>query len=312
MTKQIITAMAMTGMLGIAQSPVSSDAVPTHMIVTVDATHGKAVPELKLEDVMVFQGKDRLRITDWTALQGERAGLELFILIDDASAETLGSQLVDLREFIGDQPASTSIGIGYMHNGITEVVQSLTADHAKAAKAFRLPFGSIAAGASPYLSLCDLIEKWPSSTARREVLMISSGADPLGGFGATNPYLDIAVEHAQLGGVIVYAIYTPAAGHASHSFFQVNWGQNYLAQLAEETGGESHMLGFAPAVSFEPYLREVAENLKHQYSVDFLSKPIDKPALVPVRFTTEVPHAEIVAARKAFVWPDSPTTGGDR
>lgn len=311
MTKQILTAIAMAGMLGIAQERVSTRSVPVHMVVTVEAVHGKDIPELKREDVVALQDKDPVPVTEWIALRGEQAGLDLYILIDDASAWGLGSQLADLREFIGDQPASASIGIGYMHNGIADIVQSLTADHGEAAKALRLPFGSIAVGASPYISLSDLIKKWPPSNARKEVLMISSGADPLGGFGVTNPYLDMAIEYAQLAGVIVYAIYTPGAGHAGHSFLQINWGQNYLAQLAEETGGESHMLGFAQPVFFAPYLRDVAENLKHQYSVGFLVAPLDKPALVPVRFITAAPNAEIVAAPKVFVWPNTPITGGD-
>ncbi len=314
MFKQIFTtAIAMTGMLAIAQEPRSSgSSVPVQMVVTVDAAHGKDVPLLQREDVMVFQGKDRLRVTDWTALKGEQAGLELFVLIDDASAGSLGIQLADLREFIGAQPAATSIGIGYMHNGSAEIAQTPTSDHGKAAKALRLPFGRIAEGASPYLALEDLIKKWPSASARREVLLISSGVDPLGGFGPTNPYLDTAIGHAQRAGIIVYAIYTPRAGHGGHSFWQMSWGQNHLAQLSEETGGESYMLGFGAPVALAPYLREVAENLTRQYSVSFLAKPPAKPGFVPVRFSSEVPNAEIIAAPKVYVAPERPPSGDER
>ena len=74
----------------------------------------------------------------------------------------------------------------------------------------------------------------------------------------------------------MYAIYTPSAGHFGHSFWRLNWGQNHLAQIAEETGGESYMLGFGPPVSFAPYLTEVAEHLAHQYLVTFLIKPGEK------------------------------------
>jgi hypothetical protein len=309
MTKQIIFTMAATGMLAFALQPASDPGVPTQMTVTVDAVYGKKIPDLKREDVMVFQGKDRLRVTEWTPLQGERAGLELFILIDDASAVGLGSQFDDLREFIGNQPFSTLIGIGYMHNGVAEIVQNLTEDHAKAARALRLPWGIGAVGVSPYLAVSDLVRKWPQSDVRREVLMISSGADPLGGFGAVNPYLDIAIEYAQLGGIIVYAIYSPQAGHGGHSFLLTNSGQNYLARLAEETGGESYMLGFSAAVSFAPYLQDVAESLRHQYLISFISKPFDKPTLTSVRFATEVADVQIIAASKVLVWPDTPTSG---
>jgi len=300
-----IAVLATTGMLGIAQ-----DRIPIHMTVTVEAPRGKDVPELKREDVMVYQGKERVAVTEWTPLKGAQDGLELFILIDDASAVSLGSQLADLREFITAQPASMLIGIGFIHNDIADISQNLTLDHAKVAQALRLPFGSIAAGASPYLALTDLIKKWSSCCVRREVLLISSGIDALGGFGPTNPYLDSAIERAQQAGLIVYAIYTPGTGHGGHSLWRMNSGQNHLAQLTEETGGESFMLGFGPPVSFAPYLRDLADHLANQYSVSFLAKPVRKPGLVPVRFSTEVPNAEIIAAPKVEVSPEPRPSGG--
>lgn len=39
--------------------------------------------------------------------------------------------------------------------------------------------------------------------------MVTSGIDPLGGFGPTNPYLETAIDDAQRHGVIVYTIYEP-------------------------------------------------------------------------------------------------------
>jgi len=249
---------------------------------------------------MVSQKKERLRVTDLVPCQGNDASLELFILLDDASGLSLGSQLSDLRQFIEAQPPTTSIGIGYMRNGTVEVVQDLTPDHSRAAKALRLPFGSPGVMPSPFLALSDLIKRWPASPARHEVVMVSSGIDPLGG-GLTNPYLDASIEHAQRAGIPVYAIYTPAAGHSGHSYWRLNWGQNHLAQLSEETGGESYMLGFGPAVSFAPYLAEIGEHLAHQYVVKFLIGPGKKAGFEPVRVTTEVPNAEIVSAGKVYV-----------
>lgn len=296
--QSFIVLMAMAGMLGIAQ-----DKVPVSMTVSVEATHGKNVPELTREDVMVFQGKQRLDVTAWTALKGEHAALELFVLIDDASAMSLGTQLTDLREFIAAQPPSTLIGVGFMHNGIADVKQDLTSDHAKAVQALRLPMGRISAGASPYLALSDLMKKWPTCCVRRELLLVSSGADPLGGTGPMNPYLDTAIEQAQRAGVMVYTIYTPGVGHTGHSFWRENWGQNHLAQLAEETGGEAYMLGFGTPVSFAPYLRDIGERFTHQYSVTFLTKAPAKAGFVSVRFATEAPDAEIVAAPRVYVSP---------
>ena len=294
------TSLAMGSILLLAQEKVPAPAVPARMIVTVEARHDKEVPVLNQGDVMVFQKNERLRVTDLAPYQGNHAALELFILIDDASATSLGSQLNDLRQFIDTQPPEASIGIGYMRNGAVSIAQSLTADHSMAAKALRLPLGSPGVDPSPFLALSDLIKLWPGSPARHEVLFVTSGVDPLGG-ALLNPYLDAAIEHAQRAGIVVYAIYTPNAGHFGHSFYQINWGQNHLAQIAEETGGEAYMLGFGPPVSFEPYLKEVADHLAHQYLVSFLVRPQGKAGFQSVRLTTEVPNAELVAADKVYV-----------
>jgi hypothetical protein len=295
------TVLAASSMFMLAQEEPPAPTVPVNMTITVESRHDKEkVPELNREDVMVFQKNQRLHVTNLVVCRGENAALELFILIDDASSWTLGSQLDDIRHFIEAQPSTTSIGIGYMRNAAVDILQNLTTDHTKAARALRLPFGSPGVMPSPYLSLSDLIKRWPASQARREVLLVSSGIDLLGGTLA-NPYLDSAIEHAQRAGVIVYAIYTPAAGHWRHSYWHMNWGQNHLAQITEETGGEAYMLGFGPPVSFAPYLAEVAEHLAHQYIVTFLIKAGDKPGFQGVRLTTEVPNADLVTAGRVYV-----------
>jgi hypothetical protein len=191
--------------------------VPVHLTVTVEARHGKDVPVLKQGDVMVFQKNERLQVTDLVPSQGDCAALQMFILIDDASGMSLGSHLNDLRQFIETQPGATSIGIGYMRNAMVEIVQNLTADHSKAAKALRLPLGFPGVMPSPFLALSDLIKRWPASPARHEVLLVTSGSDPLGG-GIADPYLGAAIEHAQRAGIVVYAIYAPAAGTAGTVF----------------------------------------------------------------------------------------------
>jgi hypothetical protein len=270
------------------------------MVVTAEARHGKEVPALGAQDVMAFQKNKRLAVSDLIACRGDHAALELFILIDDASSTQLGMQLDDLRHFIETQPPSTSTGIGYMQNGTVRIAQNLTGDHSRAAKALRLPVGYPGVSPSPFLSLSDLIKQWPASGARHEVVLMSSGIDPLGGE-EVNPYLDSAIHDAQRAGVIVYTIYTPAAGHFGHSFWRINWGQNHLSQIADETGGESYMIGFGPAVAFAPYLNEIAGHLANQYVVKFLIPPEKKAGLQPVRFATEVPNADIVSARMVYV-----------
>ena len=103
--------------------------------------------------------------------------------------------------------------MAYMQNGMAEIVQDLTSDHAAAAKALRLADGSRGANASPYFSLSDLIKRWPASSARREVVMVSDGIDRYYGTGdLQDPYVDAAIDDAQRAGIVVSAIYTPGPG----------------------------------------------------------------------------------------------------
>jgi hypothetical protein len=276
--------------------------VPVHMVVTVEARHGTTPPEITREDVMVYEGHDRDRVTDWVPGQGEHAALEFFILIDDGASLSLGSQLEDIRQFINAQPATTKIGIAYMQNGVARVLQNPTSDHAQAAKALRLPLGVIGADASPYFSLQDLIKRWPQSTARREVFMVTDGVDWFGGTMAEDPYVDAAITDAQRAGVIVFDIYMPGRGHAAHSYWRYYWGQIYLSRLADETGGEAYYIGFTGApITFTPYLDAVTQKLNHQYFLGFLAKAEKKAGMRRIRLQTEIPNAELVAASQVYV-----------
>jgi hypothetical protein len=273
------------------------------MVVTAEPHHGSSVPAVNREDVMVFDEKDRDTVTEWIPAQGDHAGLELFILLDDGSSTNLGSQLEDIRKFIGAQQASTKIGIAYMQNGTGKIVQDLTTDHEQAAKALRLPLGARGANGSPYFSLSDLIKHWPASSARREVLMASDGIDLYYGSGdLMDPYLNEAIGDAQRAKVLVSAIYTPGVGHFGHDYWQTYWGQLYLAQVADRTGGESYYIGFnGPPVSFAPYLDDLALRLSHQYLLTFLAKPPKKAGFQPVKLRTEVPNVDLVSADRVWV-----------
>jgi hypothetical protein len=273
--------------------------------VTVEPKHGSNVPVITRDDVMVHQGKDRDQVTDWTPAQGDRAALELFILIDDDANTSLGSQLEDIRQFINAQPSTTKIGVAYMQNGIARVAQEPTSDHAQAAKALRLPMGAGGANASPYFSLSDLVKKWPTGAERREVLMVSDGIDRYYGEGdLEDPYLQAALDDAGKAGIVVSAIYTPGVGHYGHSYWQNYWGQIYLSQLADKTGGEAYYIGFTGApVTFAPYLDDVARRLAHQYFLGFLAKPEKKSGWQQIRLSTEIPNVDLVSAGRVYVSP---------
>ena len=280
-----------------------SGGIPVHTVVTVEARHGSNPPAVNREDVMVTEGHDRDPVTEWVPAQGDHAALEFFILIDDSSNATLGTQLDDLRKFIDGQPATAKIGIAYIQNGMALIVQNLTSDHEQAAKSLRLPLGRGSGEASPYFSLSDPVKRWPASSARREVLMVSNGIDLYyGQADLLDPYLDAAIHDAERGGIVVSAIYTPAAGHLGHSYWLDYWGQLYLAQLAEKTGGESYYIGFTGApVTFVPYLEDVAQRLNHQYFLTFLAKPPKKSGFQRVKIRTEVSNADLVGPAEVWV-----------
>jgi hypothetical protein len=305
--KYLSAAVALTIMLGLA-TPYSASAqdnnsaqpgVPVQMVVTVQARKGKTVPEVTKEDAMVHQGRDRRKTLDWVPLQGERAGLQLFLLIDDSANFSLGSKLDEIRDFIQAQPASTKVGVAYMQNGTARVLQELTNDHAAAAKAIRLPLGSAGGGASPYFSLQDLIKRWPDANERREVLMITDGVDRYWGNKSGNTYVDTTLGQAQRAGILVYSIYTP--GIRRGGFGRLNWGQNYLSQIGDGSGAEAYYLGNGAPVSFRPYLDDLSNKLNHQYLLTFQAKPEKKAGLQGVKVTTEVPNAQLLHASQVYV-----------
>jgi hypothetical protein len=101
-----------------AEEAPAANGVPAHLLVTVESRHGSNVPAVSRENVTVYEGRDRDRVTDWVPAQGDHASLELVILLDDGSNISLGSQLEDLRQFVISEPTSTKIGIAYMQNGM--------------------------------------------------------------------------------------------------------------------------------------------------------------------------------------------------
>ena len=301
----VFTFLAFTARNAAAQQPASTTGVPVHLVVTVEARKGEEIPIINREDVMVHEGRDRDPVTEWMPATGEHAALELFILLDDGANATLGTQLDDLRKFINAQPDTTIIGVAYMRDGIAQIVQNPTSDHALAAKALRLPLGLRGVNGSPYFSLSDLVKRWPLTTARRAVIMVTDGIDLFYGEGdLQDAYLDEAIDNALRTGIAVSAIYTPGVGHYGHSYWQTYWGQTYLSKLADETGGEAYYIGFTgPPVSFTPFLIEIGKRLNHQYLLTFLTKPPKKAGWQRVRLMTEVPNADLVAPRRVWVAP---------
>ncbi len=273
------------------------------MVITAEPKRGKTVPPIEQQDLMVTEGKDNRPVTGLLPLQGEHADMQLLLLLDDSASSSIDTEINTLKQFVNSQPPTTEVAVGYMRNGMTQLTANFTADHAAAANAIRLVMGPGGADVSPYDSLSDAIKRWPQKRAeRREVIMISSGIEGLGGgYTSDNPYVNKGIEDAQKAGVIVYTIYTPGVGHYGHSFWRANWGQNFLAQLADETGGESYFIGFGSPVTFQPFLDQIRERQNHQFLLTFLARPERKSGLQPVKVRVKEKDADVAAADRVYV-----------
>ena len=277
--------------------------MPVSMVVTLEGKHHKEIPPIGPQDVSVSQGKDKRPITGLTPIGQNGKGMQLLLLIDDSARFSFGTEINTLRQFVNALPATTEVAIGYMRNGTNQMVSNFTTNHAAAANSIRLALGTGGADVSPYDSLSDAVRHWPESGAERKIIiMISSGIEGLGGgYTSDNPYVNRGIEDAQKAGVVVYTIYNPSAGHYGHSFWRANWGQNFLSQLSDETGGESYMVGFGSPVSFQPFLQQITEQLQHQYILTFEAKPENKSGLQPVKVSILEKDASIAAADKVYV-----------
>jgi hypothetical protein len=297
--RSIYTWLVLGGMLGSfsymhAEEATASASVPVTMTVSANVPNSKRMPALNPEDISVKRGKEVLPVTNLVPARGDRAGLDLFILIDDAADGRLGMHLDDLRVFIQAQPESTAVGLGYMRNGAVEVVRDLTVDHAHVAEAIRLPFGSPAAYGSPYLSVTDLMKSWPQDDHRREVLMFTDGIDRARSRAGwhrgynPNPDADTASIVAQKTGTMIHTIYVPGVGRVRHNYREGVNGQMNMATLSNATGGESFYLGLHSPVSIKPYLDSLQQVLDNQYLLSFSAKPGKKAGLQNVKFSTAI------------------------
>ncbi len=283
-----------------AQDP-TTPGVPVSILVSLEAKRGKTIPPVEPQDVAVFEGRDKRPVTG--LVPAGNAPMQLMLLIDDSARATFDTEIGTLKQFVNSLPSNTEIAVAYMRNGMAAVAQNFTADHAAAANSLRLSLGAPGADVSPYDSLTDAIKKWPDmGRQRREVIMISSGLENLGGgLYPDNPYVNAGIQSAQKAGVIVYTIYDPSVGHFGHSFWRNSWGQNFLSQLSDETGGEFYGIGFGSPVSFQPFLQQILMQMQNQYLLTFQARPENKSGLQPIRVAVVNKDASIAAPDKVFV-----------
>jgi len=291
----------------VAQQAPAPGGVPVSMVVTLETHQGANSPSLSAENVTVYQDRMRVPVTEWLPLQGDRATLDLFILLEDSPGSSYGTQLDDLRAFIMHQPSTTRVGIVYMETGGPKIAQSLTTDRAAAANALRVSLSRLARPASPYEALGQLIDQWPAGSDRRVILMIANGKDTTFGdeFEITNnSFVDSAIGKAQRAGVVVSAIATDGQSIAEKSDIaerNIHSSKIYLSRVTEETGGKLYYYPSAAPPSFAPYLNDSIERLNRQYLVTFLAKPKRHGSMQAIKMKADVPQVDLVSANRVYV-----------
>ena len=150
------------------------------------------------------------------------------------------------------------------------------------------------------------MKRWPEHKNRREIVMVTDGIDRarrgLRWRGlSTNPDVRSASDVAQRTGTIIHSIYFPGVGRWHRNFWEATNGQSGIAQLSDETGGESFYLGFQSPVSFQPYLDTLQKILGNQYLLSFSINPRKSAGLQYVDLSTEVAGVEFDSADAVWV-----------
>lgn len=279
----------------------AQETVTGHALVTATTKPADETSPIPRDSIHVFKHGKPLDVSAWVPLRGDRAALQLVVLLDDSSRDSIGERLSDLKSFLNALPPSTSVAIGYMRNGSPNLVQPLTTDHAKAASALRLPLSVPGVNGSPYFCLSDLVKHWPGEgNARREVIMITDGVDSQVGlrFDPENPYVTAAIQDAQRAGVVVYSIYYAGAGAADRNWAVLDAGHDYLDEVSASTGGQTYYIGYSDPETFQPFLSDIQQKLQNQYEVGFNTSPSKE--LMPITVKTTQPHTKIEAPEEVI------------
>ncbi len=283
---------AVAGTIAAVAQAVTEGPVPTTALITITSRHDEQLDPTMLK---LKVNRHDSPITAVTPLVPAHA--QVAILLDDGLRSSFGLQVKELEEFINALPPGTSAMVGYMQNG-TVRSEGFTKNHEALIQQLRIPLSIAGVSASPYFSLSTLVKQWPSNEpGPRLVLMLTNGVDPYNGstsiLNQDSPYVQTAQEDAQRAGVAVYSIYYPDARMRRGSFS----GQNYLAQVAEATGGISFNQGTIPPVTIKPYLDEFRKQMLESYSVSFqVNASAEKQnSLTQIKISTTQPGVKIIA-----------------
>lgn len=278
--------------------------IPAASVITVESKHSKTIPDIQPSDVEIEVNGQIVPTREVIPLRGPHAGLELVILIDSGARNSLGRQLNAIAAFIKSLPPTTEVAVAYMVNARAVFARPFTTDKAVAAGELHIPSGVAAGSASPYFCIRELAEHWPSNNVynRREVIAITNGIDPYDStYDRDDPYVRSAIHAAIRAGVTVDAIYWNDTGLPGRAGWISNNGLNLLTQVTGDTGGQFYYEGFGNPVSFQPFFREIANQLGNQYELSFMVPAGPKPQIVKLKIKVHIPDVRVAAQRQLFI-----------
>ncbi|MGH9587746.1 MAG: hypothetical protein ACRD3F_12390 [Acidobacteriaceae bacterium] len=267
-------------------------------IITVLPKKSELQPSIEPQNVKVKIAGKSVETQSVTPLRGDRAGLELVILIDSGVRTSLGQQLSEISDFIKSLPPTTQVAVAYMVNGRAVFEQPFSADKDQAVRSLHIPAGGVGSSASPYFCISDVAKNWPSRNPlnRRQLIVITDGIDPYEvRFDPSDPYVHAATNDAIRAGITVDALYWHNRGRASRVGWLASGGQNLLTQLTEDTGGRLYYQGLGNPVSFVPYFREISRNLDNQYELSFTAPARNKTSVESLNVKLQVPNVKLIA-----------------
>jgi hypothetical protein len=278
-----------------------ADTVSVRTLVTITSKKGAEPVNVTPRDLLVQQNKTRLRVTSVTLATGENGGMQLAIVIDDGATSSLNNQLPDIAHFVRDQEPGVKVGVFYARNGTVQVRQDFTPDHNLAAKSLRIPLGQGGASSSVYLSVMDLMKRWPATQDRQELVLFADGIDRFRR-GPLSPDIETTYEMAQKQGIIVQSIFVNVVGgRRGFGSMRLGVGQNNLSQVTVQSGGFLYSQGFQTPVDMTPFLNQLEDVLRSQYWISYMAHAKNKPSLETIKFSTEMPGVKIYAPAQVLI-----------
>jgi len=282
-------------------SPASKASGQGQAVVTILAKHSELPVNVSQQDVTIkVDGKPSM-VTSWVPLRGANDKLELVLLIDSSARNLDGSQFDEIKNFLQALTPSAKVAVAYMQNGRAVLAGPLSVDRAQTLRSLHLAMGPTA---SPYFSLSDLAQHWPSADrhARREVILVTDGVEPYNhGYDPNNSYVQAAIDDSVRAGLVVYSIYWKGRNRTVASSGLNDAGHNYLVEVTQATGGTSYWTGTDNPVSFQPYFEDLVRRLDNQYELGFSASLRSKPVIEALRLKFGGFAAEVAAPQQVLV-----------